>query len=153
MAEFDQYKDRKIVYEGVQSTKGWNIKIYTITTKEKFEARDTLGAVIEKLPDEIARAEKSKIPLHKQAFLVIHEAREGVWILLSWWTGGEMIKTVVRFASFTNPKLINPSPHSGALICVWELEVFLHERKAWINHVLKKAENPDFRSYLNDVLE
>jgi len=41
--------------------------------------------------------------------------------------------------------------HDGdAVGCVWELEVLLHERAAWTDHVLN-SEADDYRAYLQDV--
>jgi hypothetical protein len=37
-----------------------------------------------------------------------------------------------------------------SLGCVWELEVILHERTAWIDHVLN-SDADDFQAYLRDV--
>ncbi len=152
MSEFEPYKDRRIDFMGVQSISGWNIKIYTITLNASFQSSKTLNHVIGNLPDFIELTNKTQLQTHKHAFIVIHEAREGVWILFSWWTGGEMLETTIRFSSYEDPLSINPSPYSGSLVCTWELEVYIHERQAWIKHVLKKSISPDFISYQNDGL-
>ena len=83
----------------------------------------------------------------------MHEAREGVLVLLNWFTGENMVETKIYFADFTNPSEIKPSIYNPkALVCIWELEIFAHERKAWIQHVLSKADSPDFDSYINDTM-
>lgn len=154
MNTFEKYKDRKIEFVETCQIDGWAIKVYTITMKERFESFDTLDAVMENLDSFLLdQPRKSNLPQHEHAFVVVHEAREGVWILFSWWTGGEMIETVVHFASYKTPAQIERSPHANSLICTWELEVFMHERAAWIEHVLQKAPAPDFISYQNDVLD
>jgi len=152
-AEFDSYKDRRIDFLGVQTVEEWSVKLYTITLRERFQSHDTLNAVRKCLEAEfISPASCSTLPTHRHAFLIAHEAREGVWILFSWWTGGEMLETIVRFASYQEPLLICPSPYSGSLVCTWELEVYIHERAAWIRHVLKQSLSPDFINYQNDGL-
>ena len=152
-AEFDLYKDRQIDFLGVQTVEEWNVKLYTITLHERFQSHDALNAALESLSTEfIPHATCSKLPTHRHAFLIAHEAREGVWLLFSWWTGGEMLETMVRFTSYQDPVRICPSPYSGSLVCTWELEVYIHERAAWIRHVLKQSLAPDFVSYQNDGL-
>ena len=152
-SEFEPYTDRRIDFLGSQAIGDWKVKVYTITMNEHFQSKDTLNAALRSLDSEfIAQAKLSELPTHRHAFLITHEAREGVWILFSWWTGGEMVQTMVRFASYENPLGIYPSPHSGSLVCTWELEVYQHERAAWIRHVLKQSKAPDFMGYLNDGL-
>jgi len=153
MNEFDTYKDRRIDFQGLHITDGWAVKIYTITMHDQFKSQETLQAILEQLDSLfLAIPRQSKLPIHNHAFLMIHEAREGVWVLFSWWTGGEMIETEVFLASYTAPRVISKSPHPGALVCVWELEIIIHERQAWIKHVLQQAAQPNFSDYQKDVL-
>ncbi len=153
MNQFEQYKDRKIEFLGVQSIRDWSVKVYTISVNDSFQSGETLNAVLTHLgSDFIGEVSRSKLPVHKHGFVVVHEAREGVWILFSWWTGGEMLETIVRFSSFEESSTVRPSLYSGSLVCVWELEVYIHERRAWIQHVLKNASAPDFQSYKHDGL-
>ncbi|MEO1013043.1 MAG: hypothetical protein AAFX53_17225 [Bacteroidota bacterium] len=149
---FETYKPRNIVPSEVIQKNEWSIKLYTITQKDRFSSRSILVNVIEKLPDWLKVVERSNLPIYKKAFLIVHEAREGVWILLNWWTGGEMIQTQIYFTDYKTPEIIRESPYNtSSLLCVWELEVFAHERRSWINNILKKANRPDFQSYLDDM--
>ena len=152
MAEFETYQARKITYEGLEEVDGWQVKLYTISQRNSFQAVESLQAVQTQLDGLLALAYQSALPLHQHAFVIVHEAREGIWVLLNWWTGGEMLETMTRFISPDTPTELLPSPHTGPLICIWELEVVWHERMAWISHVLSKAANPDFRRYQTDVL-
>lgn len=153
MSEFDKYQDRKINFQGLHITTGWAIKIYTISMHEQFRSIATLQSILGQLNSLfLSRANESTLPTHRHAFMIIHEAREGVWILFNWWTGGEMIESQVFFTSYEEPEIISKYQHPGALVCVWELEVIIHEREAWIKHVLKKASNPKFSNYQKDVL-
>lgn len=150
--ELDQYQPRKISYSGVEKSGDWHVKVYTISNKDTFTAHNTLKRTIELLPEWLKEKEHTPLPDYKVAFLIVHEAREGVWILLNCWVGGEMIETLTYFSSKDKPEQIAPSPHTNALVCVWELEVMIHERKAWIKDVLMQASNPQFELYLNNVL-
>lgn len=148
------YQERKIDFHAVVNVSDWKVKVYTISKNKRFTAQPTLQAVITKLPGWVSKARQSKLPNHDHAIVMVHEAREGVLILFSWWTGGEMLETEIYFADYAQPEVISVSPFGeSALMCVWEIEIFAHERKAWINHVLKKADAPDFSGYSNDIIE
>lgn len=149
--EFETYKARKIDF--VQNVIAGNnhVKVYTITNKETYSSPETLEACIKTIPTWVKDMDTSSLPTHRHAFLIIHEAREGVLILMNWWTGGEMLETKIYFSSYDSPTVLQPSIFDNkALVCVWELEIFLHERKAWIEHVLSQAKDPDFVGYMND---
>ncbi|MFT5917274.1 MAG: hypothetical protein ACI81T_003789 [Bacteroidia bacterium] len=152
MGNLQQYKSRKIEFRQVEKVGDWQIKVYTITNRASFQSEQTLNSAIQQLKNWLEVAENTKLDAHGVGFLIVHEGREGVWVLLNWWTDGEILGTEVYFASFDKPTEIPKSPHKTALICTWELEVVIHERQAWILHVLENAEKPDFKSYLNDCL-
>lgn len=151
---FEKYQPRKISFNDWIYKNEWVIKIYTISNLERFESFSILENVKKKIPSWLKKIEESSnLPVYKQAFAIVHEAREGVWILLNWWTGGEMIETKVYFSSFQTPQRITDSPFGkNSLLCVWELEVFAHERAAWIKNILERAAKPDFENYKNDIL-
>lgn len=153
-AVFETYKSRAIEFDTCFAAHGWEVKIYTITNRGKFESEAILKNTKIHLPVWLQRIENSSLPVYKKAFLIVHEAREGVWILLNWWTGGEMIETKVFFTSFGSPEIITDSPYNtNALLCVWELEVFAHERSSWIKHILLNPSRPDYAGYISDTLE
>ncbi len=146
--EFEPYQDRKIEYIKNTFVENLCVKIYTITNRHQFEAKETFKSAEKLLPKWIENIKNSTIPTHRNAFLMVHEAREGTLILLCWFTGENMIETNIYYANFENPSEINPSIYKEKqLICIWELEIVWFERKAWIQHVLSKSENPDFSSY------
>ena len=152
-SEFKLYKSRTIEFRELVKVDGWQIKVYTITKNKQFSSHETLEEVKRALPHMLHDAKHSDLPTYKTAFAMVHEAREGVLILLTWWTGGEMVETKIFFSNYNTPHIIEPSPFKDkALVCIWELEVFAHERKAWIDHVLSKAENPDIGAYLDSYL-
>ena len=149
---FESYRDRQILFRETRLVRDWWIKVYTITLNSKFESTETCSTVLERLDRFVLEGPgHSGLPSHHHAFLIIHEAREGVWILFSWWTGGEMLQTEGYFSSYEAPTKIERSNHVGSLVCVWELAVFIHERSAWIRHILSTAGRPRFESYRSDV--
>ena len=151
---FETYRPRKIEFHKLLTVNNWHVKIYSITLNSNFQSLKILKRIENELPMFLTAANESTLPTYKIAFLIAHEAREGVWILINWWTGGEMIETKVYFVNYNDPHLITKSPYfSNSLLCVWELEIFAHERQSWINSILKKATNPDFKYYLGDIMK
>lgn len=151
--EFEIYRPRRIEFKELAKVGDWHVKVYTITKEEKFTSYETLENVRLQLPKLLHSAQHSNLPTYKTAFIMVHQAREGVLILLTWWTGGEMVESKIFFSDYATPDKIEPSPFKDkALVCIWELEVFAHERKAWIDHVLSKPMDPDINGYLNSHL-
>lgn len=150
---FEMYKPRKIEFREIVKVRDWQIKVYTITNRESFGSQQALSTVRNELPQLLAKAINSPLATYKVAFLIVHEGREGLWVLLNWWSDGEMVETQMNFIDKHQLQNITSSPYATrSLVCVWELEVFIHERQAWINHVLMQAKEPDFAGYLQDVL-
>ena len=149
---FERYRDRVLRFEQILQVEDWQIKVYTISNRPAFESHTILQNAMNAVPDWLPGHNRTDLPVYNLGWLIVHEGREGAWVLFSWWTGGEMIETIMHFAGFDTPNTFQPSPYSrNAMICVWELEVVIYERQAWINHVLKKPEAPDFTAYLADT--
>jgi len=149
--QFETYKDRKIEFVKVVAVNDCEIKIYTITNRERFESKNILENSINKLPLWISDIQNSSLPTYNSAFLIVHEAREGVLILLNWWTGENMLESKIYFADFDKPSEIKISIYNPRqLVCIWELQIFAYERKLWIKHILSHPNSPKFENYIND---
>jgi hypothetical protein len=153
MSSFKPYQDRTIAFYSLAIIDVWRIKIYTISHQSTFTADATLQAAIQQLPDWLQIAEESNLPIYELGFLIVHEGVDGVWILLHWWTGGEMLGSRVYFANADAPDHIEPNAYPFGLVCVWELEVIQHEREAWMEQVLRKANAPDMEGYLRNIFK
>jgi hypothetical protein len=82
----------------------------------------------------------------------VHEGLDGVWTLVCWWLGGEMLHCETYYSSYSDPARFTMRPREGFMACVWEMAVIIHEREQWISHVLTYSTAPDFRAYLNTTL-
>lgn len=146
---FKTYSPRSIAFKELVKVDNWKIKIYTISTKENFEADEVLEQIVQKLSDLLKPAQNH----HSIAFVIIHEANDGIWTLVNWWMGGNMLRTITYFTSFDKPNELELYLKSGSLSCVWEMLVIQYERDNWVKYILKKTENPDFNTYLSDNLK
>ncbi|GAB5524930.1 MAG: hypothetical protein Roseis2KO_28020 [Roseivirga sp.] len=145
------YQARSIRFHKVVQTQEWQTKVYLITYQDHFCAQATLKATLAILPQWLAQAEAKTAVSGKVASLIVHEGRDGVWCILSWWVGDNMLQTQTYYSSPEQPQTLTPYAPEGSLACVWELAVINHERIAWTNHILKQAE-PDYKALLADVL-
>ena len=153
-SEFETYIPRKIEFYQSLKIDDWTVKVYTITMNSNFESKQILESAIKELPLWITNAQKSILKTHKNAFLIAHEGREGVWLLMNWWTDSEMLETKVYFGDYNNPSKITETIYKPkSLVCVWELAVITHERKAWLKHVLLNSNSPKYNEYAKDVLK
>lgn len=149
---FIQYKPRKIEFYQTVKVNDWQIKVYTFTFRENFQAKEVLENAIAKLPEWLETTKTLDFETYQIGFLMVHEGRDGVWVILSWWTGENMLRSVTYCTSEAMPKEFVLTPKTGGMVCVWELELINFERKMWIEHILKKSEKPDFAGYLNEKL-
>lgn len=148
----NNYRPRKIEFRSIARVNDWQVKIYTITFKTEFDSNSVLHYAISNLPKWLEKAKHPEFETHQNAFLIVHEGRDGVWTLLNWWIGENMLQTLTFRTGFDDLESFEETPETGGMACVWELEIINFERKMWIEYVLKKVENPDFTGYLNQKL-
>lgn len=146
------YQKRRVEFRQSISINDWKVKVYTLTYRNRFEANEILGKAVGKLVNWLEYTTKLDFEIYKIAFLMVHEGRDGVWSILNCWLGENMLRSITFRTSLSNPTEFEMLPEEGGMLCVWELEVVDFERKMWIEHILKKAETPDFAGYLNEKL-
>lgn len=96
-----------------------------------------------------AAARPAATATHGVGFLLAHQARPACFVLLDWWQDSYDLKQRYYTSPLDHPdNLVELS--GDAVGCVWELEVLLHERAAWVDHVLNSPAD-DFQAYLQDV--
>jgi hypothetical protein len=147
------YQKRRIEFRQIVGANTWQIKVYTISYKDKFESVEVLENAIANLPNWLETTKSPNFETYKIAFLIVHEGRDGVWNILSWWTGENMLRSVTFCTSAAMPKEFVMTPQTGGMVCVWELEIVEFERQMWIEHILKKADKPDFTGYLEQKID
>jgi hypothetical protein len=147
------YQPRKVELHELLTLNDWRIKVYTITHRASFASPHILANAIAQLPQWLANANVLKFPTYNIAFIIVHEGRDGVWTLVNWWLGGEMLQSFTYFTDYETPHEFTPLPRKGFMACVWELAVISFERAMWIEHILKKAKQPDFTAYCQQYLQ
>jgi hypothetical protein len=92
---------------------------------------------------------------HGVGFAIIHFARDGNYLLLSRWYGGNMLKHDLFEMKQSPAGWQTASLQStGIVACVWELQVIAFERQAWVCTAMAKGgTEASFHSYLSTTLE
>ncbi len=147
----EDYVARHIQFRETIILDEWKVKVYTISKDEEFGHEAVYKHVLDQLPAWLERKNSFNSNHYGQAFLILHAASEGVFSLINWWLGGYMLNMHVFLSNPDAPTSIKQISGDGLGPCTWELEVINHERLAWIKHVLKKGNNPDFAAYLSDT--
>ncbi|MEM6764871.1 MAG: hypothetical protein AAF824_07090 [Bacteroidota bacterium] len=142
------YRSREIVFREQIQVDDWTLKVYTISVSGAFEHEDFYAQVKQLLPVWLQLKNSFNAQHDHLGFVILHEATEGIFSLVNWWIGGNMINTHVFLTPHGTPDQFTQISGDGLFACVWEMEVLNHERLAWITHVLK---NNDTQAYLEDV--
>ncbi len=153
-SEAFRYVPRKVKPRPVITVNGYRLKPYEIYFDEGvkgcIEDDDELQAIISPcLP-------VSEDPLdHGIGFVIIHFARDGNYLLLSHWYGGNMLKHDLFELKQTPTRWQVISLEStGIVACVWELQVITFERQTWICTAMDKGgTEASFSAYLSTTLE
>lgn len=147
--QFNPYKARPIQFLQLHAQGDWKIKMYSISSKQPVVSSAHIerakALLAEVLPSGASDAEQYGI-----AFSIIHEGNDGNYVLVSWWTGENMLRHYVYADTPDQPHVYkNFSQTTGIVSCVWELEILYFEKKAWSKTVLLNNEKPAFEEYLS----
>lgn len=144
------YSSRFIQFKEVIQIQDWKVKVYVITKDGVFKEETLYSDVKAHLPAWLTISNGFNDHHENQAFLILHVGTEGVFTLLNWWVGENMLNTHIYLTDPQMPTHFELISGKGLSPCVWELEIINYERIAWTKHVLK-SKIPDYTSYLNDV--
>ena len=81
-------------------------------------------------------------------FVILHQGREGVWLLLHWWIDGGICAQLLWRSALTDPLVFTPLGRP-MMACVWELALIDHERRAYVRSL--SATSDGVATYLQDI--
>lgn len=156
------YQTRPIRFIQLIEFNGWRVKVYGISAHNEFPAPAIIKAAEELAQEQLpmpavwSAAPDSEPTVSEDrygvAILIVHEGREGNFVLVSWWVGENMLQHHVYYAPATPPFTFEYLSPTGLMACVWELAVLVFERQAWIDTVLANYSGPDLDAYLSRQL-
>lgn len=149
---FEPYRPRPVRPIGLWRFGDWRIKAYGITA-----AGERPGNI---LVDEAREITKRTLPRPAVAparyglgYTIVHRGKAGDYVFVDWWTDQDIVQHHPFGRATGEGGPLQPGWPPGAGFCVWELAVCWHEREAWVEHVLRRGDAPDFDAYLTDWLE
>ncbi|WP_445955602.1 hypothetical protein [Yeosuana sp.] len=145
------YKTRKIQFKEIISSENWKIKVYTISKIGVFNHETFYKNVLKKLPEWLTLKNGFDDSNDKIAFLIVHSGTEGIFTLINWWVGKNMLNTHIFLTNHGQTNTFKKVSGAGLSPCVWELEIINHERISWTNNILK-SNSLGYTKYLNEVI-
>lgn len=145
------YQSRKISFQEVIKLNDWHIKVYTIAKNDTFDNTEFYKSVLKEVPKWLSMKNGFDSSNDKIAFLILHSGKEGIFSLINWWVGKNMLNTHIFFSEYHQTADFKLISGNGLAPCVWELEIINNERISWTSNILKASE-PDYATYLNDVI-
>lgn len=146
-----EYKPRQIEFKEIIEIDGWSIKIYTISMNKKFDHPKFYKEVKTQLPRWLSMENSFDSSNDKIGFLILHSGTEGIFSLINWWVGKNMLNTHIFITNSEKPEGFTKISGNGLAPCIWELEVINHERISWTYHILKNESGSNYQAYLKDV--
>ena len=147
-----KYRSRKIQFRELIEINDWKIKIYTISKIGDFNHEIFYQNVLKKFPEWLLVDNGFDSSNDRTAFLILHSASEGILSIINWWVGKNMLNINIYNTDPEKPNEFEKISGNGLAPCVWELEIINHERISWLNNILKKEPKPNFKKYLEDVI-
>ncbi|HOZ75766.1 MAG TPA: hypothetical protein PLI38_10970 [Flavobacterium sp.] len=146
------YQSRPIRFLEIYACAGWRVKIYSISLKAETVTAQAIIEAKKQLPAWLENSKITALENYQIATLILHEGNEGCFAVLIWWADENMLQlfAYLRLYGESHFHLIS---NKGTVSCVWEMAFLWFERNAWITHVLKRGENPDFENYLQQQLQ
>ena len=144
-----KYQPRKLAFRELHRVDDWQIKIYTIAKHGDFTHPDFYENAKKRLPEWLKMHNSFAPENDKIGFLILHAGTEGIFTLVNWWVGRNMLNTHIFLTEYVTPDTFKLISGDGMAPCIWEAEIIDFERRAWIDFVLKKKE-VDFLGYLGE---
>lgn len=146
----EKFKKRAVSYLNTVEFGDWRFKLYSMKYDESRSTPEIENIVRAALPEWIE--EKTQIndfPNYKIGTVIIHEAMDGILVVVNWWIYENVIQGHVYSSEYDNPSKFKDLSNKGLQFCVWEMNILWHERNSWVEHVLSRPDNPDWDSYIN----
>lgn len=145
------YKKRPIRFLEVHEQDEWKIKIYSISRDNEYVHIEVVALAKTYLTLWLQKTSNYALTTYKLATLILHEGKEGCFAIINWWIDENMLQNHVYLLENGKTQFVEYS-NRGIMACVWELEVIWFERNKWVQHILKKASNPNYNKYLQQHL-
>ena len=125
------------------------MKFYGIAWRREWPRKELLEAAKRVAREELRRTAANN---YNVGFIGAHEGRDASFVFVDFWGNGNELFHRVFLSRSNDPHALAAAKGSDSSVCVWDLRVQSFEREAWIKHILRKPERPDFEMYLAERL-
>lgn len=147
----EPYKRRPIRPMGLWSVRQWRLKTYGIAYGRDAPKQRLVDAAGEVVEDRLV-SDAERTNHYGLGFVGVHEGNNGNFVFLDWWADENELHHHVYVSPKDDPASLVYKTPTGLAACAWDLRVVCFERQAWVEHVLMRAPDPDFPSYLAEKL-
>lgn len=147
-----RYAPRTVGFQGVRARGRWQVKGTVITVRGTAAHFEEIVEGAWRETDRVLAAVADDGRDAGIAHMLLHLGTGGAWLLVDWWSEGDILMHRHFHAGFDRPERFSDVAPRHFGPCVWELAVQAHERDAWIRHVLANPAGPDLAAYLSDGL-
>ncbi len=127
----------------------WRMKLYGIACQGELPCASLLQAARRIAEEQLA---KEKVNNYGVGFIGVHDGRDAAFVFVDFWVNENELFHRVFLSRESDPEKLAPAEPADSSVCVWDLHLQSFERAAWIRHVLRKPEAPDFDGYLAEHL-
>lgn len=145
------YAPRPIRFLELWAVDGWRIKVYGIA-HGRPQPRPELIAAAKQMSVRQLRHIPAALRHYHVGFLGVHDGRTSNFVFLDFWAEENELHHHVHVSPTDRPDKLTDMTATGLSACVWDLHLQAFERDAWVTHVLRRAEAPNFDAYLSATL-
>ena len=145
----EAYEPRAFRFIGLLEIGDWKMKLYGIAWRRELPRPELVETAKVIAADHLA-GETS--PNYKISFIGVHDGRDACFVFVDFWGNENELFHRVFLSRSNDPATLSPAASADSSVCVWDLRLQSFEREAWIKHVLRKPDAPDFDGYLAERL-
>ena len=95
---------------------------------------------------------KETVNNYRVGFVGVHDGRDAAFVFVDFWGNENELFHRAFLSRDNNPEKLSPAKAADSSVYVWDLHLQSFERAAWIKHVLREPDAPDFDGYLAERL-
>jgi hypothetical protein len=141
------YGERSFRFIELLNVGDWRMKLYGIAYQREFPRRELLESAKRVAAETLVEERANN---YKVGFIGAHDGRNACFVFVDFWGNENELFHRVFLSRDNDPQDLSAWKISDSSVCVWDLRLQSFERDAWIKHILKKSDAPDFDSYLQD---
>lgn len=145
------YEPRPIRFLDLWAVDEWRIKVYGIACSRPQPRRELVAAA-RRIASRQLRSLPADLDHYHLGFLGVHDGRTSNFVFLDFWADENELHHHVFVSPSEDTGDFTDVTSTGLSACVWDLRLQAFERDAWVAHVLRRGNAPDFDGYLATTL-